>query len=590
MNQFQIWFYIAIIIAGGSCNSFLNYEDEDNTTELIKCVTDLANHIKTYSTYNHIGLMNVNEVIAKALHNIQGLLFISRTSSWYNDYLSTPVYIIVSQDYDDLHKNINVLIRDVYWNPRAKYIIVVEKLSERLQSVADLLVRNNIFNVTVIGKVKDVYYDIHSFNLKLDSCNRPHTLQFISKCSKYNVKTRVYRVPRQLKARGCHVKIIAQEFVPYVSFDPNFMGIELSLIVAITKYEGINFEVIKLSGKGQHGKYVNDSYTGILHRVETYEVEGAIGAYYMSTNRIRLLDFSYPYAVDHTIIVVARSRYLSIWNAVRVLLATEDKIGLLLLFAAFSAAAIMMSIFPKIGTDISRNILIVFGYLCSNVSITRINARIPQRIIVIDMLLYAICITSILQACLLTQETSPLRDYQVKLKEEVIKDYQQIEADQFGYDSSETGQKSVCHSIMDCIIQIKQRKDERLYTVTSNAIYDYFDWKLNANKGNDEDLYKLKESVGTLLQTMYFRRGSTLLPIVTKRIERLISSGILRRMFIKFRVPKNMRKRYNDIWFPIKLEYIYDIFYILVAGGCLSVITFICEIIFKMYTKYKHHV
>ncbi|XP_063388334.1 uncharacterized protein LOC134674206 [Cydia fagiglandana] len=535
-----------------------------------------------------VTVINVDVELVQALHSLlpRPVRFVSRTFYWPNGTVFNDVYVIQFENIFVFTQGMDSVRRDPFWNPRAKFIIIIDNLEDYLQNVSDVLLRNHIYNVALVVYPDDRNVLIYTFGNQYDECNRPvlKMLEPRFRCSEAQDRDidEIFKSELKSKLLGCHVKFVSHNFWPFVSLDGRD-AIENYLLRLIREYEGITVELVNLGIIEQFGSRLdNFTFTGMLHEVETCHVEGAIGGYYLTYDRASNLDFIDPYIIDSQRIILPRAKLLDKWSGL------FKQFGALAHWAIFASFCIicvtvtLMGIFRKQVRDTGRDILIVWGYFCSNISQQKAKSGIAYRMVLLNILVFVFMISYAAQASLLGATTHPIRDYQPKSPGEVVSNYQLlITPNLFNHLSRYshfdlTNASTNCNTTLECMTKV-MNGDHPLYTIASDIHIRSYVWKF-ADKNGDTGIHTIREPVGTLLTTMYLRRGSPLLRPLNKLLRRIYYSGLLpwfaNRLHFAERFKYKFHARRGK---PQSLKGLRGVFMILVFGYCMSAISFLLE-------------
>ncbi|XP_063629231.1 uncharacterized protein LOC134800678 [Cydia splendana] len=553
-----------------------------------------------------VTVINVDVELVKALYSLlpRPVRFVSRTFYWPNGAVFNDVYVIQFEDIFIFEQGMDSVRRDPFWSPRAKFIIIIEHLENYLQDVSDFLLRNHIYNVALVAYSGDRNVLVYTFGNQYDQCNRPvlNMLETRFRCSDSEVQDRdideIFRSKLKPKLLGCHVKFVSHNYWPFVSFEGRD-AIENYLLRLIREYEGITVELVDFGKVEQFGSRLNNfTYTGMLHEIETYHVEGAIGGYYLTYDRMSNLDFIDPYIIDRHKIILPRAKLLNEWSGV---LKQFGELALWAIFASFCIICVtvtLMGIFKKQVRDTSRDILIVWGYFFSNIGKQKAKSGIAYRMVLVNILIYVFIISYAAQASLLGATTHPIRDYQPKSPGEVVSNYQLlITPNLFNHLSRYshfdlTNASTNCNTTIDCMTKV-MNGDHRLFTIASDMHIRSYVWKF-ADKNGETKIHTIREPVGTLLKTMYLRRGSPLVGPLNKLLRRIYYSGLLQwfgnRLHFAERFKYKFRARRGK---PQSLKGLRGVFMILVFGYCMSAISFLLEYLLYAFmvfygTAFRH--
>ncbi|XP_063387793.1 uncharacterized protein LOC134673725 [Cydia fagiglandana] len=564
------------------CDGTKLYEQNDNT-ELHKCITMILRRIELGNA-SDITVINLDVELVQALHSLlpRPVRFVSRTFYWPNGTVFNDVYIIQCEDISVFTQGMDSVRRDPFWNPRAKFIIIIHNLEDYLQEVSEFLIHNHIYNVALIGYSGDQNVTIYSFGHQRDECDRP-----ITPCLKIQNKDidRILTSDRKPDLRGCRVKFVTHNYWPFVSFEGK-PAIDNYLLTLFRQYEGItveleNFGIIVTLGE----RLSNFTYTGMLHEIETYQVEGAIGGYSLTFGRMSNLDFIDPYMVNRFNIVIRRSELLSMWSAVLKQFGVQTAWTIFAIFCVLCVIVTFIGIFKKQVRDTSRDILIVWGYFLNNIRQEKIKSRVAYRMLVLNILLYVFIISCAIQASLLGFTTHPIRGYQPNTVEEVMSNYEFIMSPAMYthlqrnpvIDLSNVN-STCCNTTLNCLMKVMTNADQNLFTITSNIYHASNIWKF-ADAYGDLKIHTLREPLGTILQTMYLRRGSPLTARFNRLLLRIRSAGLIDRFVSRLHYAERVKYKFNARGHrkPQTLHGLRGVFMVFIYGCCISVITFVIE-------------
>ncbi|XP_063365204.1 uncharacterized protein LOC134653740 [Cydia amplana] len=555
---------------------------ENDVIELHKCVTTLIRRIEL-GNVTDVTLINVDAQLAEALHAVpRPARFVSRTFYWPNNTVVNDVYVIRCKDYFAFAQGMDLVRRDTFWNPRAKFIITVDYIKDYLQNISDFLLHNYIYNVALIAHSEGRNILVYSFGKQYDECDRPviKLLKPWSCCS-----GEIFTHEKKTTIRGCRVQFVSHDFWPFVSlFEKD--AIENYLLRLIRNYGGITVELVDF-GKDENfgGRLDNFTYTGMLHEIEAYHVEGAVGGYALTHNQKSNLDFIEPYMVNHYEIVIARAELLHKWHGIL----KQFGIGALwanfFIFCIICVTVMLMGIFKRQVRDTSRDILIVWGYFLGNISQKqKAKSGLPYRMVLLNILMYVFMISYVIQASLLSATTHPIRGDQPNDAEEVVSNYQAVVSPAL-HDHllrnpviNIQNLNTACNRTVDCMMQVMVNSHQRFYTLASDIYHKSYVWKF-ADKNGESKIHTLREPIGTLLQTMYLRRGSSLAAPFNKLLGRVRSAGLIEWFTSRLHFSEGLKYKFHarDIRKPQSMKGLNGVFMILIYGYCISGISFMLE-------------
>ncbi|XP_061718175.1 uncharacterized protein LOC133525803 [Cydia pomonella] len=597
MEKHHLHYVILFLIK--FCHGSEPIYEENDVIELHKCVAMIIWRIKL-GNITDVTLINADAQLAELLHSMpRPPRFVSRSFYWPHNIECNDVYVIRCEDYFAFAQGLDLVRRDPFWNPRAKFIITIEYMEDYLQVISEFLLDNHIYNVALVAYSQDQNMLVYTFENQYDECDRPiiKLLKPRFRCSDiHNIDIdKIFTYEKKTILRGCRVKFVSHDYWPFVSFFENY-AIENYLLKLIRDYEGITVELVDF-GKSEYfgGRLDNYTYTGMLHEIETYHVEGAVGGYSLNNNRMSNLDFIEPYMVNHYEIVIARAKLLWKWPAVLKQFGIGALLAIFGIFCIVCLTVTLMGIFNKQARDTSRDILIVWGYFFSNISQTqKAKSGVVYRMVLLSILVYVFVISYATQASLLSATTHPIREDQPNSAEEVISNYQvTVSPGLYAYLLRSpvinlNNVNTTCKRTVDCMMQVMVNYDQHLFTIVSDIYHKSYIWKF-ADENGESKIHTIREPIGTLLQTMYLRRGSSLTAPFNKLLRKVRSAGLLDRFTSRLHFSERLKYKFHARRGrqPHSLGELKGVFMILIYGYCISGISFILEYIYYLFMVYQ---
>lgn len=570
-------FYISYFLVSVSASMKTEMDDAKSLTS---CVVKLIEEIdyKKYSTSMDITVMNINnDLKLSALHKIEGARFVTRRFFWDPGNIGNVIYILMSEDYGELEHGLSKVISDKFWNPSARFIIVLQSFENySLRDITNLLHVYNIFyKVSLISRHGNEY-SIYKYNFtKPDNCLKSGHLTFWSKCSDYQTKMNL-PVLYKGSIRNCRYTFVTRNFWPFTNFDSSAKGSEQNFLSLFEKQYGVKIDLHEFGKVDKYGKLMDNSSIIMLQKVVNNEYEGAVGGYAInSENNHGNISYSYPMLIDHMFYIVAHSNYVEQWVAV-LYKSPYTFIVIILLFVIFCVMVTFLSIF-RAQNDVSFNILIVFGYLLNKNYVKRIESGWSQTLIFSSLLFTALIIPYAIQADLFSVTTQPIRGYEPKEPEDLW-NYQAILCTDWQFRKEFAGHWD-CETRLSCLMMVKNYPQLSLYTIISDTHYSIYQWQL-ADTQCKMETYRLKDPYISIYRTIFLRRGSVLIPYLDTFALRISSIGVPNKIAtgIYFREWLKCKSLYSDEHMPLPLSNFYYVFMILIGGYCLSLGFFIYEV------------
>ncbi|XP_052755761.1 uncharacterized protein LOC128201798 [Galleria mellonella] len=540
------------------------------------------NQIGTAYSFKDITLANSNDAIGKTLNDLQKYRVVIRSFLWENQPYSNQIYLIRSKNYYELYNGIDKLKQDTYWNPRAKFIIIINNMIGFMNETSRLLVLNNIFNVIVVTKTKEVNnFSLYGFLPVKDNCNRPkvRTLQLVSNCTKLGeINNFLFRI--SVFPSDCKVKLFTREYEPF-NYAPG-KGIS-----------GIDEYILKL-WEQRHNMTIELRNTGRSSRIENFiknfsdanaflsenhnHAVGMFGGFSYNMERRAVLDFSYPYMVDHDIIIIARTPDLGKWEAIIHRFSSIIGVLLICLFVIFCIMSSLLLVFVKKGKDIVRDVLIVYGYFLTNISVKKLNTRFVARIVILSLLLFVFLMVNIIQAFLLSASTRPIRRQQVNDIEQVYKTFKPIILKSWKWKfEDQTNDMDFCDVVSECMEKLIN-SNKLMFTSISDTYYNLISWEMIDNFGRFH-LYRVREPARYVYRVMYFTRGSTVLSSLNRHIHKMTDNGLISHHIqtMEFQARLKSKIKYYDGYDSTDMSEIKEPFIVLLLGYFISILVFVYE-------------
>lgn len=576
MRKSYVLSYIILNISICSCNILLKTVDDiKNDFKNSECAVRIIKYLAKDGP-KAVTFMGVDNYMGAELLRVEGISVVSKL------WVKPDVYIVMSEDFEDFKKKIIYLAKDSYWQPRSYFIILIEKLVNK-KYLTEFLKSYNIFRVSIILK-RLQHFEIYSFDDELDNCNRPRKLKLLMNCFLFN-NSRIF----MKKLNYCHVKFACHDYLPYsgVYQEINDIGFEEHLLKLIEEKESIHFDKIKFNTTQIFGQSHNGSFNGLLGMLQNREVNGVFGGFFLKLDPAKVFDHLYPYYLDYIEMVVPLATPLSTWEAVSTSVSYTTGFLILLLFAIFFFAAVLLDIFRNDRKDIIRDLLIVFGYFFNNIIQTRLKSLLSHRLIIVNMLLFVFFMYVAIQSSVLSVTTKPINNYQIKDGEVILRLYYPMYIKAVRIDGY---RGDLCDSVLDCITKVRNSRytHKKYYTFVSGTAVSNELWRLGLDK-KDFGIYVPDKTFLLMLQTIFLYPGSTITPVLEKYYRHVFHGGIFehykRIIHHKLKLKNFYRKTPERQ--SCTLENLKEAFMLLLYGYCISIIAFIFEIVQKKINIFR---
>ncbi|XP_059047415.1 uncharacterized protein LOC131842865 [Achroia grisella] len=557
---------------------------ENKQTFLDTCVIKVLNEIESTKDFKDVTLINASNELGKALNDLQKYRFLIRSFLWEKQKAPNEVYLIISEHYYALYDEIDELKQDSYWNPRAIFIIIINDVIELLQEISSLLLYNHMYNVIIVTRLNKTIddYSIFGFSPEIDDCNIPKVkvLQFISNCSSLNkISALIFKGGAVIN--NCKVKLYARLYEPFYYFPQpsGIRGIEEYILKLWSQTQNITIDFVN-TGSGPETVYLLSNYTdsNIVIYNDTNDAIGIFGGFSLNIKRRTILEYSYPYMIDHEIIITARTPDLEKWEAIMNDLSLSIAILLSCLFLIFCILSSYLLIFVKKRRDIVRDILIVYGYFLTNISVKRCNPNFVARIVFLSLLIFVFLMSNIVQAFLLSASTRPIAGHQVNDLEIIYKTFKPILLRAWKWKfSHKLNDTEYCDEITTCIEKVIN-SNELAFTLVSDTYYNILYYDVIDNLGQVQ-LYRVREPEKFVYRVIYFSRGSTAISSMNRHVRLITESGLLSHhiQLMEYLARVKSKVKSHAGYDPTDLSEIKEPFIVLIIGYFLSIIVFVYE-------------
>lgn len=316
-----------------------------------------------------------NELIKYA--NVENICYKTNMRSFYADdynwYIWTNVYIITTKNFMELCSGLRVLTRNVFWNPRAKFIVQVDNLEneEEIETIFRLFSKYNIYDVILIQLLENdaLVYTYYPFNNS--NCGNYVDKIILGTCR--NVES-IYEFPNNVlrNLNNCRVTVVASDDIPnFISESSNFTvygkfvpGLEQFVLDTTATHEGftIQYKVFDPDEVVYGVVLQNRTSTGLLNYLDTDRADLAAGGYSLTKNRVELFDFlsGFNYASYHLFIPTIRSHAFN-----RLYKEFTPRIWLLI-GSSLILVIVVCLILKRLLNDRTNSILNLWGYFFGN--------------------------------------------------------------------------------------------------------------------------------------------------------------------------------------------------------------------------------
>lgn len=278
------------------------------SVHLTSCIINI---IKTYFSCGiDFTIINMNDEIIETLKNISvnpcHSIFIrnniTNENSNFND-----AYIITTTDLEKLTIDFKYLSFDIFFNTRARFIVIVKSTKHPLEKIFNVFLQYKILNVILIVNSSSDDVKVYTyFPYEDGACGGYfNRIKMIDNCN-HTEKTNYFpnKVPKILG--NCTIKIITHSIVPEVVLKPHniyhdgAIGVDQYVFNVIASVENITLNYSLSKDKEKYGIVFrnNQTVTGLLSYIKDGEADVAVGGLLLIESRANIFDYIWGYNGD----------------------------------------------------------------------------------------------------------------------------------------------------------------------------------------------------------------------------------------------------------------------------------------------------
>lgn len=593
---------ILFIIFQESSPYFLNKSQQSH---LYECVQNVVFNLN--SDIMVIGNGDVkHDLLFKIVYETSRYKIGNRDFSQATKFIQSDIYIIATNTYDGLKNKLQNLTFDIYFNPSALTIVVLESsVLNDISVVFKQLYSFNIFNVSVITQFlkSDVPSIVLPDHTKCKFCDITKEMLIFINCNeinnKFNVEvlnSKIKYVSNAISLHSYNTTIMLEKHAPFAFFkikdsidtEEGYEGIFLNKIknrYNVKYVENIHNEII--------GSNIHNVSSVILRRVFYGEYDGVVGGLILSAERKQALDFVYPHLFDYFVVIIPRSPIIERWKSTLYSFSITVWILISIVTLLFSIFALILNIFIK-QRDKCGVFVSVLGYFFGNSHQIRSNSN--TRIALISWSIFTWLLCSYFQSKLSSVFTRPAHQSQIGSLDDISEQRYTLYINRASYWFIENtfGKKpsevftdiKICNNMLECLHHVSM--GGKRVTISSNLHFLYYESSFRDEYG-EQKLYKLPKPYFSFWFSIYMRRGHPLVKSMRSLEMSIIESGLLGKSILDLHFNISVKKHFykNNKINSISYKDMEGIYYILLIGWLLSTIIFILELVNH---KLKYHI
>lgn len=582
-----VYILIASLFFCGNCDNIFHVRNLHISANTIQCVTGI---LKQYFTeteaLTYINLDSDDDIL-EAIHGIGTISIVTKNLNVKNLFPHQG-YFVIFEDPSNFGECFDRLTMEPTWNPLSRFLIVIKSLKhDDLKDIFDTLLKLHVINVLIVNGTNETH--LYSYN-PYDNYG----------CGKYYDKAISYGsclestqdlYPNKLVTglRGCTFNVNIPHQPPF-TIDPakninqehHSLGVEQDLfnILAETEQFTVNYifkfeDIYSTIGPDM-------KVSGPMKMLQNNETDVMFGSMILVKARAEAFTFLNGHLdyVDEFRFVIKKAPYVATWRYIY--LEFHSTVWAMLLLVFITYAIIMMTLLRE--KDKGKVIFKLFDMFFAHGWKIRLPLKI--RFIFIMWVWFCILVNNFYQSSLVSLITSPIREIQISEEKDIfnfkLRPCMPIKLQKYlATELQINGTKYFSNENKDCKDEIDNvnavSRSPELFTISQKVILLYNKRKY-MNKYGTFDIYVLKKPYASFLYATYFYKG---FPITDR----------MRRTSIQLRefgfAGRSLRDRYYSQL--VKIHYRQNVYkiknfiqwYIYIAGGTLSFLVFILEVLLK---------
>lgn len=267
------------------------------------CVMNIiSSYYENISVLTLVDAETENNEIFRAINAKLMFTIISRTSYFRENSIVNEGYIVLCDITINCLNKISDLTQDRYWNPRAKFILVIYKLDDNfIRKMFLKLMRMHIINISIIGLINEniriVTYD------PFDNFGCGRSFDQITEYNYCPNPSEINLYPDKLKNgfKNCSLTSIMSDLPPFVISDEEHnstyvRGMEPFIMKMLAEMEGFNNNFVCCEPEENVPNVLeNWTATESLGALQRNEADFAVGGHVALLNRAILFDYLFTY-------------------------------------------------------------------------------------------------------------------------------------------------------------------------------------------------------------------------------------------------------------------------------------------------------
>lgn len=575
----SLWF---CKISNANRNKIVVQESSNNN--IVKCAENI---FSAYHLRHGLLVTEKGEEINKIWNTTGSITKItfSGTISLFSKLPFTEFFIIFLENLDQFKIWLNQSINYKFWNPRAKFIVIVKQI-EMLVQIFEIAWDYYILNINALLLVNNTVdvYTYFPFNNKNCKPNlMPKMVQFAVDKNDNNMYP--YKVPHNLQA--CKINMLAIIIPPYVMNPwkdptcPGVSGIEVTILHVIAKQLNFTENYLKHDWKNWGFRLPNGTYTGLYTYLLTRKADLFFGLAPSEFNEF--FDMSLPSLMEETPWWVPAARPEPAWKNLKRIYQNSLWISIL------TTLGLTTFLWCLIGKKEYKQRFICF-LICWSV-LLQTAAKLPKslamKILFISWVLFSLVLCISYQSQLISILTNPFYEHQISNVQELLESkllygfFPRV-IQSFFNDPKDPIQKRIADNFITCPLTeecVNRTAFQRNFAVVKSLRHVRFLTKKYYLDPNGRSLlYDFKK--GTLYQSVYVcRKGFPFLRHINRMLLLLQANGLIDKWDNDIRHAGKVRQEKQ--LYPLSIMHLSGGFACLLIGYILAIFVFVIENLYR---------
>lgn len=581
-----VFIILFLIQAANGYNNILVAESK--RLQVAPCVCSIIK--KYFSESNQITFVDINsqEDLLRALEGNVNVTFISRTPhvrlSKYNH-----IYLIHARGINDFAENFHHLTKEKDWNPRSKFLIIVNDIVGDLRAIFDELLKYHATNALVVeGRESMNMYTYEPFE-NFGCGKRYDDIVYFGKCLQPNVGN-LFPDKTKTGLRNCTFNVESAHWPPFAT-DPNRVivrGVEQAVLKFLAESEHFNINYTYVDNAEIFSLVQSDmTAIGPLQKLQDNEVDMNIGGMLLVASRTEAFDYIWSHMMtDEIIVLVQKSRELAAWKYIYI--EFPASVWALLIIAFLVYSVLMIFVFKV--KDRGSFTIKMFDTLLSHGIQAKFPTNVLLRLVLLHWIWFAYLIGLHYQTSLTSLTTHPLHVYQISDTEDLrtykIKScvsqvmHSVLSAEQLTFEEYENNSYTRgCTKYLESISTVSET--DEAFTVSFSASYLFYKNEFCDVAGCK--LYTFKQPLNMVLHSMYLYKGFPMLDELHLRTLRFRENGMVEKCLDVIYTSRELNNK-------VHMESFKSLFvipwYIVIFGTGSAFFAFVIELIKGRFMKH----